>query len=153
MEGVWRVSLRLGSSAHAHTLHTYSRTHFKINACISLQASVLEAEAGDGNRNRKPLLPPDRMGKKNTHQYAQFPPSLRSHSHTNIFTCPLRNQPHHIHTKTSQILAFQKKSKNTKHEAVQTRSHTIAFSIPCPTYKVKKETKINSTNIYFPVCF
>lgn len=78
VEAVWRVSLRLGSSArthtHTHTLHTYSCTHNKINACMSLQASVLEAEAGDGNRNRKPLLPLDRMGNKkhtithNSHQ-------------------------------------------------------------------------------------
>lgn len=112
----------------------FPSTHIKINACISLQASVPEAEAGDGNGGEEPLSPLDRMGNKNIRQDAPTVTQTRSpaHSKTHV-THAHRNKPH--------TPPPPPKNKQ-KHEAVQTHSHTLAFPVPSrPTRKVKKETQ------------
>lgn len=127
-----------------HALFTLFPPHtlIKINACISLQASV---------RRLRQVMEAVRSScvrwtgwetKKNIQQYAQFQPSMRSHSHTNTFTCSERNQARYTYTCTQKQAkhSFSKREGKKKRGGTNTQSYYSSPSKP-PTYKVKKETQ------------
>lgn len=94
-----------------HTPHTLSpRTHIKIKACISLQASVLEAEAADGDNRH---IQHDAHTLTDTHMHTKTSQTLqkkkkheavRTHTHTLAFPVPV------------QLTRLKKKHKNKLHK-------------------------------------
>lgn len=118
--------LRLGPSTHTPRTysHTPTHTHVKINACISLQASARRTRS-----DRKPPCPLDMMGKQKHTSGEQYAQLCFHSSHTHAKHAPTLRTRRHRHT-------------------------VKAFSVLCPTYEIKKRNrKINSTNVFFPVHF
>lgn len=82
----------------------FRSTHTEINACMSLQASVLKLEAGEWNRSRERLCPTERAV-----------PSEHTPSQPCMFNAP----PAAAHMHESSPL-IKKKTKQKTKEAVQT---------------------------------
>ena len=77
-----------------------------------------------------------------------------AHSHTNVFFCSQRKTNHATHTCTQKAnnlvpIPLPHPPPPQTHDKIQTRSHTIAFSIPRQTYKVKKKKHKNKLNNNF----
>lgn len=113
------------------TLHTFSHAHIKINACISLQASAQQAEAGDGNGAAGNPL---ERKTYNTHKSGSAS-IVHSHSHTNVVADSQSNPTRHLHTPPEN----RQNTHFPNNEAAQTHSHS--FSVLRPTYEIKKETQ------------
>lgn len=96
---------------NTHSSHLFPSTHAKINACISLQASGLKADSGDGNSSR--VAAPTREDGIQTQEYAQFQSNMRSHTHA----C----SSHHAvyaQNQTSHLKKNKKKQGGTNHTVI-----------------------------------
>lgn len=109
-------------------------TRTELNACISLQASVLKIEAGDETA----------AGSGCCRQRVRFRSSTRRHNHARSTD----HRPCHISTKVAHSFK-KKKNKETQKRRYKPHRHTIPFLSTVQLLRLKKKHKNKLHNSFF----